>query len=455
MSNLDYHQSKYIGILQDIVYRLSWRKTGGEAFCVFAGQVGTAIAGLVGVKLLTHVLTPTEYGKLSLANTIATLVGINLFGPFGQGLGRFWAISKDRGNLDVFYAVSNSLAKNITLIALLITVMVFVIMCILDAVDWAILAVISLIIGIISGIINLRISIFTAARQRVWTAVLNISNAFLRPLSATFFILVTVANAKVALIGYLIASLFIAIIAERCYSQNVSDASFSHLKLNAQKSSFCDLTKEIQSYSWPFLVWGIFSWIHVSCDRWALQSFHGPEVVGVFAVVSLLATYPLSSSSSFLSTLFAPIAFQRAGALTSKDSMSSANKILMTMIAIYILGAMLLIGFFALFHRSLILLISNVDFAKFSYLLPWLTLAWAFFYLGQLLTNFGMLANKPKIYIWPKILSALTVGSSTFYLSAKIGPVGVVLGLTFAGLIYAIWCLVIAIKMVKDTKGNF
>ena len=75
----------YKEILQNTVFSVSLRKTWREAFWVFVGQAGTAIGGLIGVKLLTHVLIPAEYGKLALANTIVAFIGANLFGPFGQG----------------------------------------------------------------------------------------------------------------------------------------------------------------------------------------------------------------------------------------------------------------------------------------------------------------------------------------------------------------------------------
>ena len=36
-----------------------------KALWVFVGQAGIAIAGLVGIKLLTHVLAPSEFGRLA------------------------------------------------------------------------------------------------------------------------------------------------------------------------------------------------------------------------------------------------------------------------------------------------------------------------------------------------------------------------------------------------------
>ena len=71
---------------------------------VFAEQVGTAIAGLFGFKLLTNILGPSEFGIFILANTVVVLISVNfLFGPLGLGLMRVWSISQACGDLGTFY----------------------------------------------------------------------------------------------------------------------------------------------------------------------------------------------------------------------------------------------------------------------------------------------------------------------------------------------------------------
>lgn len=67
-----------------------------------------------------------------------------------------------------------------------------------------------------------------------------------------------------------------------------------------------------------------------------------------------------------------------------------------------------------------------------------------------MLTQFGLLANKPQIYIYPKIIASIVAGVSTFYLSLKIGPVGVVWGLGLAGFVYSLWCSMLALKITKQ-----
>jgi len=418
-----------------------------EATWVFVGQAGTAAAGLFGIKLLTHVLNPDEFGRLALANTIVALVGTNIFGPLGAGVKRFWPISKDRGNLDVFYSVSNRYARYAIYIVLSLSVISTPFL-LLKGVKWAVLVALSLIVGAVTGWLGLRISVFTAARKRKQIALLNIGNAFLRPVIAVGLIVLIAADASWAMIGYLSASFLILLVAERLYRHAVSETASSTTEPDKAGFSSKSLGKEILLFSWPFLVWGIFGWVYMSSDRWALQTFYGAEVVGAFAVVSQLAVYPLIFGSTFLSTLFTPIAFQRVGDFTNRHNIISANKMLGVMTGVYILGSVILISLFFLFHHSLVLLISNTQYAKFSFLLPWLTVAWGLFYLGQVLSTFGMLANNSKIYIMPKLVSAVVAGVGTFYLASKIGPVGIVWGLATAGFVYALWCTIIAWKVV-------
>jgi len=84
-----------------------------------------------------------------------------------------------------------------------------------------------------------------------------------------------IAKANIALSGYLLSALCVLVIAKRLHSQTASKAFPNGLKTNTQMPLFSELIKEILSYSWPFLLWGVFGWIHISCDRWGLQLFHG------------------------------------------------------------------------------------------------------------------------------------------------------------------------------------
>jgi len=420
---------------------------------VFIEQAGIAIAAFVGIKLLTQVLDTSEFGRLALANTMVMLIGTSFFGPLGQGLLRFWAISKERGELHTFYCVSNRIAIYAVIASLLLAAILSCSISIVKGFDWSMLVMLSSGVGIVTGLFGLKLSVFTAARQRRRTALLRVCNSFLRPLCALVLIVLTVPLANMALAGYFVTIVIVFVIARRLYIKEGLKTCGSESKFDMGSTSFRSLRKEIWKYAWPFLAWAGFGWIHLSCDKWALQAFHGANVVGAFAVVSSLSVYPLVFGSGFLTTLFTPIAFQRAGDLSQSQSVSSANRTLLHMTGIYIVGVVIIISVFSLLHQPLVLLISNERFVQYSYLLPWLTLAWALFYLGQLLTLWGLAAKHTRIYILPKCVSSVIALLATFSLSVKMGPLGVVLGLGIAGLVYALWCGIIAVRLVWTRMG--
>ncbi|MFZ5908151.1 MAG: lipopolysaccharide biosynthesis protein [Nitrospirota bacterium] len=416
-----------------------------EAIWVFIGQFGTALAGLIGIKLLTNVLSPSEFGKLALANTIIALIGTNFFGPFGQGFMRFWSISKDSGTLSIFYSVTDRFNKNIFLLSFIPSMILVFIVYGVEGMQWTVLVMFSLFTGIITGLISLRASVFTAARQRRLTALLNIGSTLAKPILAVLAVLCLWRTVNIALLGYITASLILFVIAERLYRENTFKKSNQDKDIDT--SAFAKLNREILSYSWPFILWGVFGWIHMSCDRWSLEAFFGSDVVGSFSVVSQLAIYPLIFGSGFFSILFAPIAFQKAGDLSNPAAVKSANEVLLVMTVLFILVTILIILIFKYYHQELILLISNKHFTQYSQLLPGLTISWAFFYIGQLLTQFGLVRNIPRVYIVPKILTASFAGIGTFYFASSKGPSGVVWGIGIAGFMYFCFCLLIALKI--------
>jgi O-antigen/teichoic acid export membrane protein len=413
-----------------------------------------ALGLLFGIKKLTHFLDPLEFGRLALANTVVLLVGTNLFGPLGQGFMRYWSISQESGRLEEFVLVTNRYARLLTSIILAVSLILVLFMAFTEWLDWAVLLLISLIVGTITGYFGVRMSVLLAARKRKIVALVNTGTSFFKPFIGALFVVFFVSKADCVMSGYLVTTFAIMCVVEHLYKKTLKDFSGVLPGTKQPKAESGNLGREILSFSWPFCVWGMFGWMHQSCDRWSLQAFHGSDVVGAFSVITLLAVYPLIFASGFLSNLFMPIAYERAGNLTSCSSIRSANRVLYIMTGAYIIAALILIIVFLLFHNEVVLLMSNAKYAEFSSLLPGLTSAWAFFYLGQMFSGFGLLANKPRKYILPIIVSALIAITTTFPLSKGYGPLGVVWGLGISGFIYAVWFMLIGLGMSNSIPGN-
>lgn len=409
-----------------------------------SGQTGNALGILLGMKILTQFLNPYEFGRLSVANTVVLLISVSVFGPLGHGFMRFWSISHDRGRMKDFFFITDRYAGWLLLMVLLGS-LVFAFLCsVTTRHGYQSLMAVALMVGASRGYFGLKLAVLLGARRRKIVALMNSGAAILKPLMAALLVILLAPSADCAIWGYLIATWVILLVVQHYYKNFIKEDLKHSLNGSDNTLDAHKMGKEILAFSWPFGAWGIFVWIHQSCDRWSLLAFHSADVVGAFSVVALLAAYPLMFASGFMLNLFMPVAYARAGDLSSPVALKSAYKLILMMSALYGLGALVLIVLFALFHETVVLLMSRAEYVRFSYLLPTLTLSWAFFYLGESLAAFGFVAKKPKIYILPKVISAIMAALGSFYFSFEMGARGVVWALSISGIFYAAWCGIIA-----------
>lgn len=422
---------------------------GAETGWVLFGQAGMAVGAIFTVKILTSVLGPAEFGRLMLANTLILAVSGQVFGPLAQGVMRFWSVSRDQGILDVFLVHCHKYNVLLTSWILAIGVPACGVVCLVFGVKWGVPAILALMAGVCTGWTGTRLAVLMAARDRKTVALALTGAAFFKPLAGMALVLLFFPEASWVLFGYLIATGSILLVIEKIYRRRIGVVETGDAESACSKER--GLGKDIISYALPFFIWGVFGWINESCDRWALQGYFGEEVVGAFSVVSQLSVYPLILISGFLGMLFSPIAYERAGSLVSLNGMRNANRLLFIMASIYILFAFCLILTYCIFHEYVVVLISNSSYAGLSWMLPYLTAAWTLYYFGQTLTGYGMLANRPRVYILPKITTAIIAVSLCLILPSKFGPFGIVLALVASGFVYSLWCLSIAFYLTKHT----
>lgn len=418
-----------------------------EARWVFIGHAGTALGGIAGIKLLTGVLDPMEFGRLSLAQTLILLVSANLFGPLGQGFMRYWSVARERNLIPAFDYLCRRFSFILLLCASGFAILLFWPIHRIWGLGWSMLVTLSIPVGALTGWAAIRISVLMAARKREAVALFNTVVAFSKPLLGAAAAAFVFSSASAVLVAYLLVLLASAAWANRILRGVLAEYTDAPPPRRQKDASSRGLKREVLSFSFPFFAWSVFNWLHQYCDRWALQSFQGSDVVGAFSVISFLAVYPLVFGSGFLSTLVLPIAYDRAESPENGEGIKSAQKLLSLTVAGFAGGTLLLVGIFSLCHQWLVHVISNSEYARFSHLLPGLTAAWGAYYMGQMLSGFGLLWNRPALYILPKAVSGLLAAAATFGLAAVRGPVGVVWGIGLAGTVYCLWLLRIAWRL--------
>jgi hypothetical protein len=270
-----------------------YRRLYKEGFWIVLGQVLAMLGSLVGVGLLTGMMSPASFGQLALGMTVATLVGQVVIGPLGNGVTRFYAPAMEQNDLGGYF---NSVRRMvlwstgfIILIALIIVAGLFA----SEQEEWIPIMISAFIFAILSGCNSLLNGIQNAARLRSVAALHQGIESWARFLGAAGLMMLLGISSVFAMVGYCVASLLILLSQFYFFKKNIigSHNVFSN-QLKWQDS--------IWKYSLPFASWGLFTWAQLASDRWALQLYTTTKEVGLYSVLYQLGYLPMSMAKGLL-----------------------------------------------------------------------------------------------------------------------------------------------------------
>ena len=96
------------------------KKATKEISSISLGYFFTAVGGLLGVRILTAYLTPSQYGELALGITMGGFFYSVLIGPLTNGITRFFSIAKEKKEIRFYlFNIFQIILKSSTLISLL------------------------------------------------------------------------------------------------------------------------------------------------------------------------------------------------------------------------------------------------------------------------------------------------------------------------------------------------
>jgi O-antigen/teichoic acid export membrane protein len=408
----------------------------GELAWVTLGQAMAALAALVGVRLMTGLLSPVAYGELALAMTLALLVTQSLFGPLTNGIARFYAPAFETGELAAYLEATRRLALSITGIVVLLAVFLAAGLLISGRTKWVPLGLATLLFAMLTGYNGIMSAIQNAARQRSIVALHQGIESWTRFGFAAALVLWLGATSTVTILGYTLG--IVAVLA----SQYVF---FRRVHASARGASAQGLWRNrILQYSWPFYTWCLFTWAQLSSDRWALAMFANARDVGLYAVLFQLGNYPIAMISAMTMQLLAPIFYQRAG--DGNDSRRNAvvgklgwrlTTLTFGMTGIAVCASMLL-------HAQIFHIFVAEKYSSVSHLLPYTLLASGIFAASQLIELSLMSQMKTKMLILAKISSALLGIGFNFAGARLYGVKGVVVSGVVVSTFYFLWMVVLA-----------
>jgi FkbM family methyltransferase len=409
-----------------------------EGLWIVLGQGMAMLGSLVGVRLLTGLLSPAQYGELALGMTIATLLNQTLLGPLGQGVLRFYAPAVERGELGQYLlAVRRLMLIAIAMIALLMLLGVVGLVAVGQG-YWVAIVLASMAFASVNGCNSILNGIQNAARQRAVVALSQGLESWLRFLGAAGLIAWLGGTSSVSMIGFGGGgSLVLAL--QWLYFRRVIPRSESF-----QLPDATDWQRQIWRYSWPIATFGVFTWGQLVSDRWALGLFGTTQEVGMYAVLYQLGYYPVSLATGMAVQFLAPVLFQRAGDASDTKRNTDVSQLTWRLTGLAMGLTAIMFGGALLWHKQILQVFTSAHYAKLSYLFPWMVLAGGITAVAQTISLRFFSQTKTNLMMRVKIFTSLfgiilnIVGASWY------GVVGVVASNVIFSITYFCWMLLLS-----------
>lgn len=410
-----------------------------EGSWIVIGQMATLAGSLVLVRLLTEYLSPIEYGQLALGLTVAGLVNQVVMGGVGNGIGRFYSIAAETNDLRGYLRASRRLLAYATAVVVAIALVLMAGLLWLGYSRWMGLAAAALVFSVLSGYNSSLNGIQNAARQRAIVALHGGLDAWLKILLAVGVILWLGSSSTAVVIGYAGSSLLVT----------GSQLFFLRRLIPYQSKPGGDSTqwvRQMWAYSWPFSTWGVFTWMQLSSDRWALAAFATTRDVGQYAVLFQLGYTPISIATGLAMNFLGPILYQRSGDATDPTRNAEVHRLIWRITSFSFLITLIGFVFALVFHAWIFRLLVASEYRSVSYLLPWVILAGGLFAASQMLAIKLSSELRSAAMLRVKIVTAILGVLLNIYGASVAGLQGIVGAVVGFSVIYFMWMAFLAFR---------
>jgi O-antigen/teichoic acid export membrane protein len=334
-----------------------------EAFWIVAGQALTAIGTLVGVRLLTQILAPAQYGVLSLALGMSVLAGNLVTSPLTQAAIHFYPRYSGERLSELRAALLRGFWRFIPWIALVALIggayyghsgrgsygLVLLVLLLFALECWR----------------TSCLSLLNAAREQRRYALWSACDAWFRPLAAVAVMLLMGQFAAAALGGYVLTSGILSLL----WSWKLWPQSTHHPVAPQQTRA---LDSALWAYALPLIPLGLLAWVTTLGDRYIIGGALSVGDAGLYAAVYGLAYSPFMIVNSAAELAIRPL-YQTA---VSHDDHERARRLLrlwLAGVAVVCAAGVLL---FTAAHDLIARVLISPGYRHASWLMPWVALGY-------------------------------------------------------------------------------
>lgn len=404
------------------VYFSLFKQNVSEVCRLLIWQVFIFLGGVVGIKILTTLMSPEKYGEFSLGVSISGAICAFTFNPLGQVVGRFYSVYNSRGLKEVFFGILIQVYKKIAVLIFTLSIVSSSVIYYFISLRWALICFSAFGLSISTGTQSFFTSIFNAMCHRKTVNFIQALDVWFRVLFAIslVYLIKFYDSGLLAITGYILGALLALVWAYKLFIIPVDNKLIKIEAVDRRK-----FYKEFMNYGIPLVLFAGFAVINQFADRWLLQICRNTGEVGQYVVLYQIANIPIYFLMS-LTNLLIPIIFSYASNRQDANSMLKAHLLYRRSITIILLisGLMIILSF--LFGDYIIRLFASLKYLPDGNYLWIIVLALSLSNLAQFMNVYGMSLNSTKVYLWSKLGSSILFIVFGLFLGRYYGIQGIV-----------------------------
>jgi len=393
------------------------------------------------LKILTISVSVEVYGEIAFAVSIAAFFSMLFFGPFGQGVQRFFPAGKSDEEKKKFLLVNARLIIYFILFVILV-VSVCIPFILRVGNNYFILLVSAIALSMFSGVNVVLAAYFNARRLRKKVMLINSGELIVKLVIVFILVKYTSVIAEQVISVYAFSAMLIAILACETIVKEFGNGAAVGKVVGPRLRHFVQKDPQL-TYTAKFMLMAIFASFSLYFDRWILGLGSSFKELGVYAVLFQMSSTPFILVTGLLSQYYAPVLFQQ------NKSGPAANKLLLriTLRAVAAYLCILIVLYFL--GEQLLLLVSTNDYSVYHLYLPILGLGHVLVGIVQILFLKAQNDFAPLVILPAWIGRTIVVAIFGYPVISTFGINGIIWLYLFAALIY----FVIALYRIT-TMGN-
>tara|TARA_R110001632_G_scaffold60284_2_gene146333 strand:+ start:104601 stop:106037 length:1437 start_codon:yes stop_codon:yes gene_type:complete len=395
---------------------------------IFLGRIAQALLALIGLRIVTTLLSPEEMGRLSLLLAVTSFFVLGLVNPVGMFINRrlhFWV---ETGRIIQYLKLY---------VMYLIGVSVFSVL-LLYLLNFYYVAVPGIPLVWMLGLVASSIVFLTLNQtyipslnmlgQRGWFVSLTLAGVIFSLFLSVVFIYSIEARGELWQAGQIIGQLLIGLAGACVFFRLAKE----HKKVDSSRKSMtitCSKLLAVTAFCWPLGVSVLLTWIQTQSYRFLIQDSVGLAALGLFVVGYGVSASLIGIFESIISTYFIPVFYKRTATEDKYEQAMAWRAYVLAMLSSTIVLVSVIVVISDEFARVLL----DEKYISASKYILWGALAEASRVIVgayALLAHAGM--NTKKL-ILPNVIGAITAPLSIILFVRYFGVEGVGMGLVLAG----------------------